>query len=344
MTINSLNDVRALLRDLPGPDETAARQAASREPTLTKPAGSLGRLEELAEWVCAWQGRHPPSAERCCVAIFAGSHGITAEGVSAFPAEVTAQMVDNFRAGGAAINQLSSFQGADLKIFPIGLETPTQNFARAPAMTDGECAEAIAIGMSAVESGLDFLCLGEMGIGNTAAAAALCHALFEGDAEIWVGPGTGVTGDALAHKTRVVRDAVQFHKPAFGDGLDVLRRVGGREIAAIAGAILAARLARVPAVLDGYVCCAAAAVLHAVEPGALDHCVVGHVSAEPGHQRLLRDLGQRPLLDLGMRLGEGSGAALALTIIRGAIACHTGMATFDEAAVSESTTEYETDG
>jgi len=334
ITIQSMDDVRALLRELPGPDNTAAAAAAGREATLTKPAGSLGRLEELVERVCAWQGRHPPSLERCSVAIFAGNHGVTAEGVSAFPADVTAQMVGNFDAGGAAINQLCWLAGLDLKIYPIGLESPTRNFVREPAMTGDECAHAMAAGMAAVEDGLDMLCLGEMGIGNTTSAAALCHAIFAGAAEDWVGPGTGVGGAALANKARVVREAVALHGGAREDGLEALRCVGGRELAAIAGAIIAARFARVPVVLDGFVCCAAAASLFAVEESALDHCMVGHVSAEPGHRRLLDVLGQRPLLDLGMRLGEGSGAALAFAIVQAAVRCHEGMATFDEAGVS----------
>ena len=334
MTIQSLDDIRALLRELPGPDNSAAAQAAARDSMLTKPAGSLGRLENLVEWVCAWQGRHPPSLDRCRVAIFAGNHGVTAEGVSAFPADVTTQMVGNFNAGGAAINQFCARPGFDLKIYPIDLETSTANFVREPAMTDDAFMYAVGVGKSAVDDGLDILCLGEMGIGNTTAAAAICHALFAGEAEIWVGPGTGVVGDALANKIRVVRDAVAFHGLDSNDGLEVLRCVGGREMAAIAGAILAARLARVPVILDGYVCCAAAAALFAMEKSALDHCVVGHVSAEPGHRHLLDALGQRPLLDLDMRLGEGSGAALALMIVQAAVTCHAGMATFDEAGVS----------
>jgi nicotinate-nucleotide--dimethylbenzimidazole phosphoribosyltransferase len=334
MTIQSMDDVRGLLRELPGPDNSAAAKAAQREATLTKPAGSLGRLEDLVELACAWQGHHPPSFDRRRMAIFAGNHGITAEGVSAFPADVTAQMVANFNKGGAAINQLCAAAGLDLKIYPLELDTPTGNFVREPAMTEDECVGAMALGMSAVEDGLDILCLGEMGIGNTTAAAALCHGIFAGDAENWVGPGTGVRGEALANKIRVVRDAVALHSPQVTDGLDALCRVGGREIAAMAGAILAARFARVPVILDGYVCCAAAACLFAVEKSALDHCVVGHVSAEPGHRHLLEALGQRPLLDLDMRLGEGSGAALALMIVQAAMDCHNGMATFDEAGVS----------
>ena len=333
--IDSLDDVRALIRELPRPDNMAVTQAAAREATLTKPPGSLGRLERLAEWVCAWQGRHPPSVERCRMAVFAGNHGVTEEGVSAFPADVTVQMVGNFEAGGAAINQLCAEAGCELKVYPLAGLAPTRNFRREPAMTEEECVDAIAVGMKAVEDGLDLLCLGEMGIGNTTAAAALCHALFGGDPESWVGPGTGVAGDVLTGKVRVVGDAVRRHRAEMHDGLEALRCVGGRELAAMAGAIVAARHRRIPVILDGYVCGAAAAAIHAMDAGALDHCIVGHASAEPGHRRLLEAIGQRPVLDLEMRLGEGSGAALALMIVRAAVRCHTGMATFQDAGVSE---------
>lgn len=335
MRIQSIDDLRALLRELPGPDNSAAARAARREASLTKPAGALGRLEELVQHVCAWQGRHPPALERCRLAVFAGNHGVAAEGVSAYPAEVTAQMVANFESGGAAINQLCAQAGLELQVFSLDLDEPTANFVRGPAMTGDECVRAVDVGMLAGGGEIDLLCVGEMGIGNTTSAAALCHAIFGGAAEDWVGPGTGVADKALAIKLGVVRDAVALHPSARRDGLEALRCLGGREIAAIAGAILAARLARVPVVLDGYVCCAAAACLFAAEKTALDHCLAGHVSAEPGHRRLLDALGRKPLLDLGMRLGEGSGAALAFGVLRAAVACHVGMATFDEAGVSE---------
>jgi nicotinate-nucleotide--dimethylbenzimidazole phosphoribosyltransferase len=186
----------------------------------------------------------------------------------------------------------------------------------------------------AVEPGIDLLALGEMGIANTTAAAALCCALFGGNAAHWVGPGTGVAGAALERKTAVVEAAVARHRGTARDGFDWLRCVGGRELAAIVGAIIAARRARVPVVLDGFAATAAAAALFALDPRALDHCLVAHRSAEPGHTRLLERLGKTPLLDLGMRLGEASGATLAISIIKAALACHTGMATFAEAGVS----------
>ncbi|HUC65906.1 MAG TPA: nicotinate-nucleotide--dimethylbenzimidazole phosphoribosyltransferase [Stellaceae bacterium] len=330
----TLDEMRALVADLPGPDLEAASMAATREAQLTKPPGALGRLEELTQWMARWQGKHPPSAAHPRAAVFAGNHGVAARGVSAYPAAVTAQMVQNFIAGGAAVNQLCKAVDTDLRVYEMALEQPTADFTRAPAMSDEDCALAIAYGMMAVEPGIDLLALGEMGIANTTAAAALCCALFGGNAAHWVGPGTGVAGAALERKTAVVEEAVARHRGTARDGFDWLRCVGGRELAAIVGAIIAARRARVPVVLDGFATTAAAAVLFALDPRALDHCLVAHRSAEPGHARLLERLGKTPLLDLGMRLGEASGATLAIAIIKAALACHTGMATFAEAGVS----------
>jgi nicotinate-nucleotide--dimethylbenzimidazole phosphoribosyltransferase len=215
----------------------------------------------------------------------------------------------------------------------MALETPTEDFTRAPALDDEECMRAIAYGMAAVEPGLDILALGEMGIGNTTSAAALALALFGGTAEDWTGPGTGVVGAALRGKIETVAVGVERHRDRT-DPLQLLAALGGRELAAIVGAILAARMARVPVLLDGFVVAAAAAVVHRLGDGLLDHCLVAHLSAEPGHRRLLKALGKTPLFDLGMRLGEGSGAALAIPLLRSALACHTGMATFAEAGVS----------
>ncbi len=334
-TLETLDDARALLADPRRPDDKAAAAASAREPQLTKPPGSLGRLEELSRWLAAWQGRHPPSVERPQALVFAGNHGVAQRGVSAWPSEVTAQMVANFEAGGAAVNQLCRTFGVDLGVHALDLDRPTRDMVEEPAMEADECARAMAQGMEAVDTEADLLCLGEMGIGNTTAAAALCHALHGGEAADWVGPGTGVEGSALAAKIEAVAEAVRRHGPAMTDALEVLRHLGGRELAAIAGAVLAARLARVPVVLDGYVCTAAAAVLESFTPGALDHCQVGHVSSEPGHRRLLRKLDKRPLLDLEMRLGEASGAVLATALVRAAAACHSGMATFAGAGVSD---------
>lgn len=334
-TVATLHDIRRLIARMPGPDVEAASAAAVREARLTKPAGALGRLEEISAWLATWQGRHPPRADSVLTCVFAANHGVAARGVSAFPADVTVQMVANFAAGGAAINQICAAVGARLEVVPLDLERPTADFTEAPAMGDAECAAAFATGMAAVGDDIDVLCLGEMGIANTTAAAALVCALFGGGAAAWVGPGTGVDSAGMGRKREAVEAAMATHGDALGDPLEALRRVGGRELAAIAGAVLAARLQRVPVLLDGYVCCAAAAVLHAAGPGALDHCLIAHLSAEPGHRRLAECLGKQPLFDFGMRLGEGTGATLAAAVVRAAVQAHCGMATFDEAGIGE---------
>jgi nicotinate-nucleotide--dimethylbenzimidazole phosphoribosyltransferase len=330
----TLAEIRAVMAELPGPNTATGEAAAAREAVLTKPPGALGRLEALTHWLCLWQGRHPPLLDRPRVAVFAGNHGVAAQGVSAYPAEVTKQMVANFIAGGAAVNQLCLTAGAELRVYEMDLDHPTADFSAGPALSEEDCAKAFAYGMMAVEPGLDLICLGEMGIANTTSAAALCCALFGGSAADWAGPGTGVVGAALARKIAVVDQAVALHRDRLSDPLEVMRHLGGRELAAIAGAVIAARLAHVPVLLDGFASTAAAAVLHAAAPGALDHCQAAHCSAEPGHRRLLERLGKKPLLDLGMRLGEASGAALAIPMLRAAIACHNGMASFAEAGVS----------
>ncbi|MGF1592331.1 MAG: nicotinate-nucleotide--dimethylbenzimidazole phosphoribosyltransferase [Kiloniellaceae bacterium] len=332
--IASLDEFRDLLKVLPQGDSEAAAIAQARQGQLTKPAGSLGRLEDLAVWLATWQGRNPPTVDRPYTAVFAGNHGIAHKGVSAYPAAVTAQMVQNFIDGGAAVNQLCSLANADLRVYEMALDEPTGDISEAAAMSEEECVHAMAYGMMAVEPGIDVLSLGEMGIGNTTTAAALCHGLFGGAAADWVGPGTGIDDERLAAKTALVEQAVARHRDALDDPLKALCRLGGRELAAIAGAVLAARMARTPVVLDGYACTAAAAVLFAMDPASLDHCVVAHVSAEPGHKRLLARLGKRPLVDLNMRLGEASGAMIAVLLLKSAVACHNGMATFAEAGVS----------
>ena len=332
--VANLDEIRTLSAHLPGPDLEAGTSAASRQAQLTKPVGALGRLEELAIWLATWQSRHPPRLDHPRTLVFAGNHGVAVRGVSAYPAAVTAQMVQNFIAGGAAVNQLCRVFDVGLKVYEMNLDTPTADIVVKPAMSEEECAKAMAYGMMAVEPGIDVLALGEMGIGNTTAAAALCGGLFGGDAEMWTGPGTGVAGAALEAKRHVVGEALTRHRPRARDPFDLLRRLGGLELAAISGAVLAARLGRVPVLLDGFASTAAAAVLYVADQHALDHCVVGHVSAEPGHRRLIERIHQRPLFDFGMRLGEGSGATLALAVLKAAVACHNGMATFAEAGVS----------
>lgn len=325
---------RAALTALPMADAAAIAAAKARQMTLTKPAGSLGRLEDLAVFLAGWQGTVRPKLDRARAAIFAGNHGVTVHGISAFPSSVTAQMVANFERGGAAINALSGATGLELDVTALDLDTPTADFTAASAMTETECLAALNAGAASVATGLDLLTVGEMGIGNSTAAAALCARSFGGAVLDWVGPGTGVGAEGVARKIAVIERALAFHAGAPSDAFETLRRVGGREIAAIAGAVLRARQLGVPVVLDGFISSAAIAPLALDSPAITEHCIAGHCSAEPGHARLLARLGLDPILTLGMRLGEGSGAAVAVGILRAALAAHNQMATFAEARVS----------
>ena len=325
------------LATLPEPDPQARAAASARQAELTKPAGSLGRLEEIAVFMAGWQGMPRPTVERIDVVVFAGNHGCAARGVSAFPPEVTAQMVANFEHGGAAINALTYACGATLAVLALDLDTPTADIGRAPAMTEAECLDALNRGAAAVPEGCELFVPGEMGIGNTTPAAALCAAALGGDPAAWVGRGTGVDRAALARKRAVVNDALELHGAACTSAFETLRRLGGREIAAMAGAVLAARHRRIPVMLDGFIGCAAIAPLAREAPAIVDHCLAAHRSAEDAHGRLLDALGLDPLLALDMRLGEGSGAAVAVQIVRSALAAHERMATFAEAAVAGAT-------
>ncbi|MCA8867739.1 MAG: nicotinate-nucleotide--dimethylbenzimidazole phosphoribosyltransferase [Rhodobacteraceae bacterium] len=334
-SFQSLADFRSLLADLPVSDQSAQIAATERNMQLTKPPGALGRLEDLAIWYAGWRGQAAPKIKSPQVVIFAGNHGITAQGVSAFPAEVTAQMVGNFQAGGAAINQLSGCFGAAMTVHALDLDRPTGDFTQTAAMTEAEVVAALSVGWDSVDGNADLLVTGEMGIGNTTSAAAIANALFGGKAREWVGRGTGVSDEGLALKADVVGRGLARHAAVLDDPLEILRCLGGRELAAMAGAVARARMLRIPVIMDGFIATAALSVLERCQAGALDHCVAGHISAEAGHGRLLDALGKAPLLSLGMRLGEGSGAALAIAVMQAALACHSGMATFAEAGVSD---------
>lgn len=332
---SNLAEFQTLLLNQPIADAKAASDATERNGQLTKPPGALGRLEELAIWYASWRGEAAPQMTVPQVVIFAGNHGVTAQGVSAFPAEVTEQMVLNFQHGGAAINQLSKAFGAKLDVIALDLDQPTADFTQGAAMSEAECVMALAQGWNAVDASSDLFVAGEMGIGNTTPAAAIALALFGGTAADWVGRGTGVDDAGLENKARVVAEGIKANPEAIENGLQALRCLGGRELAAMAGAIASARAKSIPVILDGFICTAAAACLDAAVSGALDHCVAGHQSNEQAHQALLANLQKQPLLSLGLRLGEGSGGALAIGVLQGAIACHSGMATFAEAGVSE---------
>ena len=327
------DDIRALIRTIPGEDQFARAAVMARESQLIKPKGALGRLEEIVAHLGAWQGKAEPKINRPLVAIFAGSHGVVAKGVSAYPASVNKAMLASFSNSHAAINQICKTFDLGLKVFDLAIDLPTDDITEGAALEEAACAATIAFGMEAVANGTDLLCLGEMGIGNTTSAAAIYAALYGGAVTDWVGRGTGIDDAGYARKCAAVEAALALHKAHLNDPLDVLRRLGGREISAMMGAILAARIERVPVILDGYVVGAAAAVLHALHPHAVEHCLAGHLSAEGAHQTVMDKLGLKPILNLGMRLGEGSGAAMAAGLVKAALACHTGMATFAEAGV-----------
>ena len=325
----------AALRRLTSPVNEAISGAEARNSQLTKPPGALGRLETLAIWYAGWRGSARPTLTAPQVIVFAGNHGVAARGVSAFPAEVTVQMVANFEAGGAAVNQLANTFGAKMDVHALDLEHPTADFTAEAAMSEDEFASAMMTGWNSVDADADLLVVGEMGIGNTTSAAAIGAALLGGAAEDWVGRGTGVDDAGLALKAQVVREGLARHANVLNDPLEVLRCLGGRELAAMAGAIVRARELRIPVILDGFICTSAALVLEKAAAGALDHCVAGHLSAEGAHSRMLEALGKAPLLSLGLRLGEGSGGVLAIGVLKGAVACHSGMATFAEAGVAD---------
>ncbi len=331
MEFRSFADVDKLIASLPQIDDTTREKACARQDSLTKPPGSLGRLEEMAAFMAGWRATPRPVIKKAQALVFAGNHGVCAQGVNPYPQEVTAQMVLNFQHGGAAINQLCRTVGADLRVVPILLDKPTGDFTQGPSMSEEETLAAMGMGATAVDADADVLILGEMGIGNSTVAAALAAAFFGGKPEDWVGPGTGSDAAGIARKCAAVERGLALHRGR--DAFETLSRLGGREQAAICGSVLAARALRIPVILDGFICTAAASTLHVAHRSLLDHCLVGHVSAEPGHRRLLNELGKQPILELDMRLGEGSGAALALGVLRAALDCHNGMATFAEAGI-----------
>jgi nicotinate-nucleotide--dimethylbenzimidazole phosphoribosyltransferase len=322
--------VAHLLAGAPGPDLEAAAAVADRAGRVLRPAGALARLDELAAWLAAWQGTPRPAVRRPAAVVFAADHGVAAGGVSAYPAEVTAAMLKALREGVATAAVLARQVGATLDVVDVGVGDPTGDLAREPALDPARFRRCLQAGRDAV-AGLDadLLVLGEMGIGNTTAAAAVTAILLDLPAEAATGRGTGVDDAGLARKLAAV-EAARRRVGGSGGPLEVLRQAGGAELAALAGAALEARLRRLPLVLDGFVVTAAVAPLGLLHPGALANAIAGHRSAEPGHTALLERLGLEPLLELGMRLGEGSGALAAVPLLRLAAAAVTEVATFDE--------------
>jgi nicotinate-nucleotide--dimethylbenzimidazole phosphoribosyltransferase len=325
------DQLRAALVDLTAPDTAAAAAVRTRAEQVLRPSGALVRLDEIAVHVAAWQGCASPTIERPAVLVFAADHGVAAAGVSNYPSDVTGAMLAAVARGSATINAMARSAGASLAVHDVGVGRPTGDIRIEPAMTEARWTETVALAIDAVDAaaaaGADLLVLGELGIGNTTVAAALATALLGGDG--WVGRGTGVDDEGLARKHHAVGVAAE-RVAGIDDPLEIMREIGGAELVAMAAACARARHHRVPVVLDGYVATAAVLPLHAACPGALDHCLVGHVSAEPGHRQLLDHLGMPPLLDLEMRLGEGSGALAAVPLIAMACAAVVEVATFAE--------------
>jgi nicotinate-nucleotide--dimethylbenzimidazole phosphoribosyltransferase len=344
-------DIRWLEDDLRPIDTRAAEAARARQETLTKPPGSLGDLEALAIRLAGWQRRECPVIERVHITVFAGDHGIAAEGVSAFPQAVTAEMLRNFARGGAAISVLARSVGASFEVVNLGtasqvaggvhdtwLGPGTASFAQGAAMSEAQLAAALAAGRRSVERALgaeaQLYIGGEIGIGNTTAAAALACALLPAEPEALAGPGTGLDAAGVARKAAVIRRSLQRHAGALGTPAQILRRLGGFEIAALVGAYVRCAQVGLPAVIDGFIATAAALIARRLRPGAQAWWLFSHRSREPGHATLLAALEARPLLELGMRLGEGTGAAMVVPLLRLACDLHGGMATFAEAGVS----------
>ncbi|MHB8741565.1 MAG: nicotinate-nucleotide--dimethylbenzimidazole phosphoribosyltransferase [Sulfuricaulis sp.] len=338
------------------PNETMRRKAEARQQILTKPPGALGRLEALAIQLAALQNTSQPNVEHVHIAVFAGDHGVAAERVSAFPQAVTGEMVRNFAHGGAAISVLARALNATLEVINLGtvnnpgplegvkeyrLGPGTANFTQAPAMDESQLARALAAGRHAAERArlakIQLFIGGEMGIANTTAATALACALLGLAPDRLVGPGTGLDTAGIARKSKVIQRALDLHSAHLGSPIEALRRVGGFEIAALAGAYIACAQMGIPVLVDGFISSSAALAAMRLRPGAENWLLFSHASAEPGHRLILEAFGAQPLLSLGMRLGEGSGAATAVPILRMACALHNEMATFSEAAVSGAT-------
>jgi len=349
-----------LNKPVPALNKEMRESALERQGMLTKPPGSLGRLEEIAVSLAAMQGELKPALDKVRIVVFAGDHGVVDEGVSAFPQVVTLEMIKNFARGGAAISVMAKQLDASLEVVDVGsageldalpgvvvqkAAAGTANFCQQPAMSEAQLSAALNAGREAVERGLaegmQLFIGGEMGIGNTSPATAIAAALLKCDAEELAGPGTGLDASGVKHKAEVINRALKLHAGQLNDPLSILQHVGGFEIAALCGAYIAAAQNRVAILVDGFISSAAAMLALQLKPELIEWMFLAHASAEPGHQKMVEAIGQTPLLNMGMRLGEGSGAAVAVTLLRSAIALHNNMATFAEAGVSEASESEE---
>jgi nicotinate-nucleotide--dimethylbenzimidazole phosphoribosyltransferase len=322
-------DIAASVADAPAPDVAARRAVAGRAGRVLRPAGAFARLDAVAAWLAGWQGTDRPSVRRPALLVFVSDHGVAAEGVSAYPADATAAMYAALSAGSATATAMADEVGASVEVIDVGVGRPTGNIVREPAMDPSRFEASFDAGRLAVLGvDADLLVVGEMGIGNTTSAAAVACALFGRAPEDWTGRGTGIDDATLDRKVEAVRAACA--RIETDDPIEILRQLGGAEMVAMAGAVLEARARGLPVILDGFVATAAVSALEAAAPGAVDHCLAGHRSPEPGHGLLLEKLGKEPLLDLGLRLGEGSGALAAIPLVRLAVRAVTDVATFEE--------------
>jgi nicotinate-nucleotide--dimethylbenzimidazole phosphoribosyltransferase len=320
------DDFRQLLAKLPGPDEAAAQRVRDLFAAAGAGGGTLGRVEDIAAWLAAWSGRAPPAIQRPLVAVFAGNHGVARHGISTRRVEETAEAVELCAAGGAPVNLACLAHGLGLKVFDLALHLPSGDITREAALDERGCAATMAFGMEALAGGTDLLCLGAMGTGSRTVAAALFAAVFGGGGADWIGMNDESDGDTTAHSVAAIDAALAFHDRHLADPLEALRRVGGREFAALTGAILAARMQKVPVLLGGHAALAAAAVLHAANPTALDHCLLASLPPQPGPRKAAERLGLVPLLDLGIDHGGGFDSALAAGLVKAAALTSSGTA------------------
>ncbi len=321
------DDIRNLLPQLPPSSDVCVEEVRVRGADLLASPASLGRLQEINEWLAAWQGKSRPTVMRPLVAVFAASHGAHAKGIAPAPASQARKMLEALAAGGGAVNQVCATFDVGLKVFELAIDIPTHDVTLDEgALDEAACAATFAFGMEAIAGGTDLLVLGDLGVGSNVIAAGIAHALYGGAPKDWA--PTGANAQALG----VIAEAVAKHGHQ-RDPLELMRRLGGREIAAIAGAIIAARIERIPVLLDGYVAASAAALLYALNPNTIDHCMAASVSPHAGHRALLAKIGKTPLLDLGLDLEDGTGGALAVGIVKAALAAHRDMATRTQAGL-----------
>lgn len=329
----SINELKQFCLTLPEKDQEAEQATLLRQNSLLKPPGSLGELENLVAWLAAWQRKKVPTLENVCIMIFAGNHGVTEENITPYETDITQLMVCQIEQGKAAINQLAKTANAELRVIPVHDFAKTNNICHTAAMKEADFLQAVETGYNAVTPNIDLLCLGEVGIGNTTIAATLSAALYGGNGAQWVSNGTSQGADYIRNKQQAVDQALTTHNAILQDPLEICRHLGGYEEAALLGATLAARYLNIPVLLDGFVCTSAVAALQKLNPNGLDHAKISHLSAERGHLLLAGHLNLYPVVALNMRLGEASGCAITIPILRGALACYQGMNTYEEAGL-----------